>query len=176
MQCVGIRVWERLGRGLVGCLWLWSVALGAEPVVAQLTFAPAVPAPSARRQPAQVVVNLATEEKVMDLSDGIQYEFWTYNGHVPGPFIRLRQGDTFEVHLDNSKGKLTHTVDFHAVTGPGGGAGVGFFVYHCAGNPIPSHIANGLYGVILVEPPQGLAKVNREYYVMQSEFYTSGAR
>lgn len=201
MQCVGICVWERLGRGLVGglwgglvgCLWLWSVALGAEPVVAQLTFAPAVPAPITRREPARMVVNLTVEEKVMDLSDGIQYEFWTYNGHVPGPFIRLRQGDTFEVHLDNSKGKLTHTADFHAVTGPGGGAGVlmadpgktsaakfkamnaGFFVYHCAGNPIPSHIANGLYGVILVEPPQGLAKVNREYYVMQSEFYTSGA-
>src|SRR5712692_6261058 len=115
MQCVGIRVWERLGRGLVGglwggvggCLWLWFVASGAEPVVAQLTFAPAVPAPITRREPARVVVNLTIEEKVMDLSDGIQYEFWTYNSHVPGPFIRLRQGDTFEVHLDNSKGKLT---------------------------------------------------------------------
>jgi len=157
-----------------------------------LAFAPDVPPPVVRRNPATVVVNLYTEEKVMELSDGVQYEFWTYNSHVPGPFIRVREGDTLEVHLDNSKGKLTHTVDFHAVTGPGGGAGLlmadpgktsvarfkalnpGFFVYHCAAHPIPSHIANGLYGAILVEPAQGLPKADREYYVMQSEFYTSG--
>ena len=139
-----------------------------------------------------MIVNLHTEEKVGELSEGVQYEFWTYNGTVPGPFIRLRQGDTFEVRLDNTKGKLTHTVDFHAVTGPGGGANAlmvdpgktsvgvfkavnaGFFVYHCAANPIPSHISNGLYGVVLVEPTEGLPQVDREYYVMQSEFYTEG--
>jgi nitrite reductase (NO-forming) len=92
--------------------------------------------------------------------------------------------------LDNSKGKLTHTVDFHAVTGPGGGAGAlmtnpgeksvatfkalnpGLFIYHCAAPPIPAHIANGLYGLVLVEPEKGLPKVDREYYVMQSELYT----
>jgi nitrite reductase (NO-forming) len=102
----------------------------------------------------------------------------------------LRVGDVFEVRLDNSKGKLTHTVDFHAVTGPGGGAGAlmanpgekstatfkalnaGLFIYHCAAPPIPAHIANGLYGLILVEPDKGLPKVDREYYVMQSEFYS----
>lgn len=80
---------------LAGCFWLWAAPLGTEPITASLTFAPAVPGPIVRREPARVIVHLAIEEKVMDLSDGVQYEFWTYNGHVPGPFIRLRQGDSF---------------------------------------------------------------------------------
>jgi nitrite reductase (NO-forming) len=155
-----------------------------------MTFAPQVPSPISRNRPAHLVVNLATSEEERPLADGVTYEFWSYNGHTPGPFIRMRVGDTFEVRLDNSKAKLTHTVDFHAVTGPGGGAGVlmanpgeksvatfkalnpGLYVYHCAAPPIPAHIANGLYGLVLVEPEKGLPKVDREYYVMQSEFYT----
>lgn len=174
-------------------LWLGSSVASAEQMAAPMAFAPAVPKPAAGRQPAHVVVDLKIEEKVMELSEGVQYEFWTYNGHVPGPFIRVRQGDTLTVRLDNAKGKHTHTVDFHAVTGPGGGAGAlmtdpgktsvatfralnpGLFIYHCAANPVPVHIASGLYGLILVEPPEGLPKVDREYFVMQSEFYTSGA-
>ncbi len=171
---------------------LASASAWAATVEATLASAPNVPPPITRTEPAHVIVNLETEEKVGELSEGVRYEFWTYNGKVPGPFIRLRQGDTFEVRLDNSKGKLTHTVDFHAVTGPGGGANAlmvdpgkkavavfkainaGFFVYHCAAPPIPAHISNGLYGVILVEPAGGMPKVDREYYVMQSEFYTEG--
>jgi len=160
------------------------------PQAAALTFAPAVPPPIARTKPAHVVINLTVSEEERPLADGVTYEFWSYNGHTPGPFIRLRVGDTFEVRLDNSKGKLTHTVDFHAVTGPGGGAGAlmtnpseksvatfkalnaGLFIYHCAAPPIPAHIANGLYGLVFVEPEKSLPKVDREYYVMQSEFYT----
>ncbi|HEY1373161.1 MAG TPA: copper-containing nitrite reductase [Candidatus Binatia bacterium] len=157
---------------------------------ARMAFAPDVPPPITRTKAAHVVVNLSTSEEVRPLADDVTYEFWSYNGHTPGPFIRLRVGDVFEVRLDNSKGKLTHTVDFHAVTGPGGGAGAlmanpgekstatfkalnaGLFIYHCAAPPIPAHIANGLYGLILVEPDKGLPKVDREYYVMQSEFYS----
>ncbi len=177
------------GLALGVCL-MTAATSAAAPIVAELISAPGVPPPITRTEPAHVIVNLVTEEKVGELSQGVQYEFWTYNGKVPGPFIRLRQGDTFEVRLDNTKGKLTHTVDFHAVTGPGGGANAlmvdpgktavavfkavnaGFFVYHCAAPPIPAHISNGLYGVVLVEPAGGLPKVDREYYVMQSEFYT----
>lgn len=173
-------------------VFLVSTAAWAKPIVADLTDAPGVPPPITRTEPAHVIVNLHIEEKVSELSEGVKYDFWTYNGKVPGPFIRLRQGDTFEVRLDNSKGKHTHTVDFHAVTGPGGGANAlmvdpgktsvavfkainaGFFVYHCAAPPIPAHISNGLYGVVLVEPAGGMPKVDREYYVMQSEFYTEG--
>jgi len=177
--------------------WVVSVCLGIAPALGAsapvtLAFAPAVPAPVARAKAARVVVNLKIEEKIGELSKDVQYEFWTYNGRVPGPFIRVREGDTLEVHLDNTSGKVTHTVDFHAVTGPGGGARAlmvdpgrvsvatfrmlnpGLYVYHCAAEPIPTHISNGLYGLILVEPAQGLRAVDREYYVMQSEFYTSG--
>lgn len=157
---------------------------------ATMAFAPEVPPPITRTESANLLVNLSTSEEERPLADGVRYTFWSYNGHTPGPFIRLRIGDTFEVHLDNSKGQLTHTVDFHAVTGPGGGAGAlmanpgessaatfkalnpGLYIYHCAAPPIPAHIANGLYGLILVEPKEGLSKVDREYYVMQSEFYT----
>jgi len=162
-------------------------------VEATLTAAPAVPPALQRTDPRRVVVRLEASEKVGELMDGVQYEFWTFNGSVPGPFIRVRQGDTVEVHLkNNASSKNTHTIDFHAVTGSGGGAGAlttepgqesvlafkalnpGFFVYHCAASPVPVHIANGLYGAILVEPPEGLKPVDREFYVLQSEFYTEG--
>lgn len=168
-------------------------AAGPKVVQAILTSAPQVPPPVARREPARVVVRLEAIETVGDIMDGVQYEFWTFNGHVPGPFIRVRVGDTLEVHLkNNAKNKNTHTIDFHAATGTGGGAAAlttepgkesvlqfktlnpGFFVYHCAANPVPIHIANGLYGAILVEPEEGLRPVAREFYVMQSEFYTEG--
>ncbi len=157
-----------------------------------MSFAPAVPPAVARKEAKHLIVNLAVTEEERPLSEGVTYEFWSYNGHTPGPFIRLRVGDTFEVRLDNSKAKLTHTVDFHAVTGPGGGAGAlmanpgektaatfkalnpGIYVYHCAAPPIAAHIANGLYGLVLVEPEDGMPKVDREYYVLQSEFYTDG--
>lgn len=160
---------------------------------AQLTFAPQVPPPIVRNEPAVVVVELEAIEKRGKLSDGVEYEFWTFNGSVPAPFIRLRVGDTVEVHLKNNKNnKNTHTVDFHYVNGPGGGANVlmtepgkesvarfkaltpGLFVYHCAAPPLPAHIAQGLYGLVLVQPEKGLPKVDREFYVMQSEFYTEG--
>ncbi|MGE5277498.1 MAG: copper-containing nitrite reductase [Acidobacteriota bacterium] len=163
------------------------------PVEAVLGAAPQVAPPLRRNSPALVVVRLEAIEKVGELMDGVQYEFWTFNGTVPGPFIRVRVGDTVEVHFkNNEKNQNTHTIDFHAVTGTGGGAAAlttepgkesvlrfkalnpGFFIYHCAANPVPIHIANGLYGAILVEPEGGLKPVDREFYVMQSEFYTEG--
>lgn len=173
---------------LAGCNYFSGDGETASP--APMSFAPEVPPPIQRKKPAHLIVHLSVTEEERPLAEGVSYEFWSYNGRTPGPFIRLRVGDTFEVRLDNSKAKLTHTVDFHAVTGPGGGAGVlmanpgakssatfkaikpGLYVYHCAAPPIPAHIANGLYGLVLVEPEGGLPKVDREYYVMQSEFYT----
>ncbi|MBI2885144.1 MAG: nitrite reductase, copper-containing [Candidatus Omnitrophica bacterium] len=160
------------------------------PEDAVLTFAPAVPPPIARRQPAVVRVRLDAGMKRASISSDLTYTFWTFNDHVPGPFIRAREGDTLEVHLTNSDGSgMPHNVDLHAVTGPGGGATVttvtqgeervawfkllhpGLFVYHCAAPPVMDHIANGMYGLILVEPKAGLPPVDREFYVLQSEFY-----
>lgn len=157
---------------------------------AQLTYAPEVPPPITRKQPAVVEVYLDSSIKDAELAPGLTYKYWTFNGHVPGPFIRVRVGDMLEVHSSNTdKTGMSHNVDFHAVTGPGGGAPVttvapggtniacfkmlspGLFIYHCAAPPVMWHIANGMYGMILVEPEEGLAKVDHEFYVLQSEFY-----
>ncbi|WP_455371630.1 copper-containing nitrite reductase [Petrachloros mirabilis] len=170
------------------------MAVRAEKIPAQMTTLPQVPPPISRSQPAQVVINLEAKEFVGRLADGIQYKFWSFNGTVPGPMIRVRVGDTIELHLSNPHtNQFPHNVDFHAVNGPGGGAGAtlaapggnsvfsfkalapGLYIYHCAAPvpSIPAHIANGMYGMILVEPPTGLPKVDREYAVVQSEFYTT---
>ncbi len=160
---------------------------------AVLTDAPIVPPPITRDHPTKVVVHLEVREVVGRLADGVEYTFWTFGGHVPGKFIRVRQGDLIEFHLDNHPdNKMPHNIDLHAVNGPGGGAAASFtapghssvfsfralnaglFVYHCATAPVGMHIGNGMYGMILVEPPEGLPKVDREYYVMQGEFYTMG--
>lgn len=157
---------------------------------ATLTTAPNVPAPITRTHATKVLVELETMEKTMRLADGVDYTFWTFGGSVPGNFIRVREGDLVEFTLKNHKHSTApHNIDLHAVTGPGGGAAAtltlpggdskfsfralnpGLYVYHCAVSPVPMHIANGMYGLILVEPENGLPKVDRELYIMQSEFY-----
>ncbi len=178
---------------------VWLLCQGAAPIFAKetllrekahLTFAPEVPPPMTRRKPAVVEVHLESGVKVMPLGPNVQYKFWTFNGHIPGPFIRTRVGDTLELHVTNSDDSgMPHNVDLHAVTGPGGGAPIttivqgeekaayfkllhpGLFIYHCAAPPVMDHIANGMYGLILVEPEKGLPKVDREFYVLQSECY-----
>jgi nitrite reductase (NO-forming) len=169
-----------------------DVLKGQEEAV--LTDAPHVPPPITRRHATRVVVKLEVQEVVKRLADGVDYTFWTFGGSVPGKFIRIREGDQVEFHLNNHpSSKMPHNIDLHAVTGPGGGAAASFtapghssvfsfkalnrglYVYHCATAPVGMHIANGMYGLILVEPRDGLPPVDREYYVMQSEFYTAGA-
>lgn len=161
--------------------------------VAQLTSAPNVPPPIDRDHATKVIVNLETSEVVKKMADGVDYTFWTFGGDVPGKFIRVRVGDLIEFNLSNHPdSKMPHNIDLHAVTGAGGGAASSFtapghtstfsfkalnpglYVYHCATAPVGMHIANGMYGLILVEPEGGLPKVDKEYYVMQSEFYTKG--
>jgi nitrite reductase (NO-forming) len=161
--------------------------------VAVLTEAPNVPPAITRAHATKVIVNLDVIEKTMRLADGVDYTMWTFGGSMPGRFIRVREGDQVELHLKNDKhSSMPHNIDLHAVTGPGGGAkssltvpggesvftfaalNPGLYVYHCATAPVPMHIANGMYGMILVEPKAGLPKVDREFYVMQSEFYTHG--
>ncbi len=160
---------------------------------AVLTQAPHVPPPLTRKVAARVVINLEVIEVTKRLADGVEYVFWTFGGDVPGSFIRIREGDLVEFHLNNHQdNKMPHNIDLHAVTGPGGGAASSFtapghssqfsfkamnpglYVYHCATAPVGMHVGNGMYGLILVEPKDGLPKVDREYYVMQGDFYTSG--
>lgn len=161
--------------------------------VATLTHAPDVPPPITRKHATKVVINLETKEVVQQLADGVEYTFWTFGGTVPGPMIRIREGDFVEFNLNNHPdSKMPHNIDLHAVTGQGGGAAASFtapghtskfnfkalnpglYVYHCAVAPVGMHVANGMYGLILVEPAEGLPKVDKEFYVVQSEFYTEG--
>lgn len=160
---------------------------------AVLTHAPNVPPPITRKSPARVKIDLETKETTLRLADGVDYTFWTFGGAVPGPFIRIREGDYVDFTLSNHpSSKMPHNIDLHAVTGQGGGAegsftspghsstfsfralNPGLYIYHCATAPVGMHIANGMYGLILVEPEEGLPKVDREFYVLQSEFYTKG--
>ncbi len=162
--------------------------------IAVLTFAPDVPPPINRNHPTKMIVNLEVIEKEMEMMDGVKYNFWTFGGQVPGKFIRVREGDLVEFHLKNDpSSKLPHNIDLHAVTGPGGGAvstftapghetqfsftalNPGLFIYHCATAPVGMHIANGMYGLIFVEPRDGLPKVDKEFYVCQGDFYTKGS-
>jgi nitrite reductase (NO-forming) len=160
---------------------------------AELTVPPLVPKPVGKRDATKLIVNMEIVEKEGEMADGVKYLYWTFGGSVPGSFIRTRVGDEVEFHLKNHpNNKLPHNIDLHAVTGPGGGAkssfvapghevvfsfkviNQGLYVYHCATAPVAMHIANGMYGLILVEPEGGLPPVDKEYYVMQGDFYTKG--
>ena len=158
---------------------------------AVLTTAPAVVPPITRNHAAKVIVELEVVEKIGKMADGVDYMYWTYGGTVPGKFIRVREGDTVEFYLLNHPAnKLPHNIDLHAVTGPGGGAAStftapghkskftfkainpGLYIYHCATAPVGMHIANGMYGLIYVQPEKALPKVDHEFYLVQGDFYT----
>src|ERR1041385_8827770 len=156
-----------------------------------------VPRPIGDRAATVLHVTLTAEEVVgqLDPSVASSYRYWTFDGKVPGPMIRARVGDTIEVTLRNdSSSHMVHSVDLHAAIGAGGGAEFsqavpgqsktftfqattpGLFVYHCGTPMIAEHIANGMYGLILVEPQGGLPHVDHEFYVMQGEIYTTAPK
>ena len=185
-----------MGQSGPGAVPVVAPAVSAKPVTVAEISRPAsdVPPPITRTTPTTVVVNLETKEVTAKLDEGQTYSYWTFDGTVPGPMLRVRVGDTVELHLKNAPNDvMQHSIDLHAVNGPGGGAtatvvspgkeakftfkalNAGLYVYHCATGPVPMHIINGMFGMILVEPAGGLPKVDHEYYVMQSELYTNAA-
>ncbi|MDN3724165.1 copper-containing nitrite reductase [Aequorivita sp. SDUM287046] len=162
-------------------------------MMAELTAPPFVPTPVGKRMAKKLIVDLEIQEREGEMTNGVKYIYWTFGGTVPGSFIRTRVGDEVEFHLKNHPdNKLPHNIDLHSVNGPGGGAEASFvapghekvfsfkvlnpglYVYHCATAPVGMHIANGMYGLILVEPEGGLPPVDKEYYIMQGDFYTEG--
>lgn len=153
-----------------------------------------LPDPIGKRGPITHDLTLTTTELEARLADGTSYKFWTFNSKVPGPMLRTRVGDTVNLTLENAKDStMIHSIDLHAVNGPGGGATVtqiqpgkgatftfkalnpGLYVYHCATPMVAYHVTNGMYGLILVEPEGGLPEVDKEFYVMQGEIYTHEA-
>lgn len=152
-----------------------------------------LPPPITRIATTTVRVDITAREVISEVAPGVYQNFWAFDGKVPGPFIRVMQGDAVVVNFTNDKTSLNHhTIDFHAVIGPGGGASIliadpgetktltftalhpGLYVYHCAEPDAAVHMAHGQYGLILVEPKGGLPKVDKEFYVMQGEFYATG--
>lgn len=162
--------------------------------VADIARDPAdIPPPIERTSPTTMQVDITAKEVISQIAPGVYFNYWTFDGKVPGPFVRVLEGDTVVVTFHNDPTSLhNHTIDFHAVIGPGGGASVlvaapgetktlifkalhpGLFVYHCATPNVANHMAHGQYGLILVEPQGGLPKVDKEFYVMQGELYTTG--
>ena len=153
----------------------------------------AVPAPITRTTPETVEISLTAKEVISEVAPNVFFNFWTYNSQVPGPMLRVREGDTVILSLTNDKTSLhPHNIDLHAVNGPGGGAVLtnvnpgetktfkwkavqpGLYEYHCATANVSTHNSHGQYGLILVEPKEGLPKVDKEFYVMQGELYTMG--
>ncbi len=140
-----------------------------------------------------VRIHLDVKEVIAEIAPGISYNYWTYNGQTPGPMLRIREGDTVELTLTNDPTSLHHhNIDLHAVTGQGGGASLtevlpgetktfrwkalnpGLYIYHCAMPNVSTHNSHGQYGLILVDPKEGLPKVDKEFYIVQGELYTVG--
>src|SRR6185503_11220761 len=162
--------------------------------VAVMTSAPHVPPPITRHYPTRVLLDVVVKEHTRQLADGVTYTYWTFGDDAPGKFIRVREGDVIQTRLSNHPDNtVAHNIDFHAATGPGGGGEASFvapghsatftwramrpglYLYHCVAAPAGMHLANGMYGLILVEPREGMPKVDREFYIVQGEFYTDGA-
>jgi len=152
-----------------------------------------IPAPITRSEPATVEVEMETRELVAEVEPGVTFTYMTFDGQVPGPMVRARVGDTIDLTIRNHEDNaMTHNVDFHACRGPGGGAEdtnvapgeearlqfqvtyPGAFIYHCAVPNVDYHISAGMFGIILVEPEEGLPTVDHEFYLGQHELYTNG--
>jgi nitrite reductase (NO-forming) len=135
---------------------------------------------------ATVELKLVTEEKLISISPTVAYHAWTFNGTVPGPILRVRQGQTVRFTLINSS-NMPHSIDFHAAqtpwnvnyqpVAPGKSFSFtwkanypGIFMYHCGTPPAMVHMANGMYGAIIVDPAAGWDAA-QEYVLVQSEFY-----
>lgn len=150
-----------------------------------------IPDPISRNHSETVEVELVAEEVTAEIEDGVTFNYLTFNGQVPGPMVRVRQGDTINLTFKNaSENDMPHNVDFHACHGTGGGAEAttippgetadlqfkatypGAFIYHCAVPTMDMHISAGMFGLILVEPKDGLPEVDHEFYIGQHEIYT----
>ncbi|MDS0475235.1 copper-containing nitrite reductase [Natrinema sp. 1APR25-10V2] len=154
-----------------------------------------IPAPVDWSEPRTHDVTLQTQKVTAEIEPGVTFDYMTFGGQVPGPMIRVRQGDTVNLTFDvpEEMNAAMHNVDFHAVYGPGGGADAttiapdadptqiqfsaeypGVFIYHCAVPAMDYHISSGMFGSILVEPEDGLPEVDHEFYLGQHEIYTTG--
>ncbi len=134
-------------------------------------------------------VEMVVEEKQATVAEGFVQQIWTFNGTMPGPVIRTQVGDTVRVHLINpAEATVSHSVDFHASQvawtdemrslAPGEELiyeftteYAGVWMYHCGSDPVLHHIANGMFGMVIVEPKGGLPPMENEFFIVQQEWY-----
>ncbi|MCK8488458.1 multicopper oxidase domain-containing protein [Paenibacillus sp. MBLB2552] len=199
MKSGNILKWLLLGlSGLVMIAAAWFAFPSEEPTVREA--APHVEAPHINHPPVEPVVHregntvhieMTAQRTDIEISEGVTYNAWTFNGTAPGPVLRVKQGDQLEFTLNNLDPDMPHSMDFHAVhaapsqkfvevmpdeqgtfTYPADTPGV--FMYHCGASPVLLHVANGMYGMIIVEPKDGYptdAEIDQEYTIVQSEWY-----
>lgn len=153
-----------------------------------------IPDPINRSSPKTHNIELESKEVIAEIEEGVRFRYMTFGGKVPGPMIRVRQGDTVNLTLTAaSENAMLHNIDLHAVYGTGGGSAAtyvtpgqaktisfkamypGAFIYHCAVPRMDYHISSGMYGMIMVEPKDGLPEVDHEFYFGQNEVYTQEA-
>jgi nitrite reductase (NO-forming) len=138
-----------------------------------------------------VRVNMTLKDMVVEIAPGVKYNTWAFDGHgAPGPILHVRQGQTVEMTLTNG-GSIPHSIDFHAAriapnlafkdVAPGKSFTFrftandpGVFMYHCGTKPVLAHIANGMYGALVVDPATPLPEVDRSYVLVASEWYLNG--
>ncbi|WP_430734270.1 multicopper oxidase domain-containing protein [Fodinisporobacter ferrooxydans] len=138
-----------------------------------------------------VQIEMTAQETDVEIAPGVKYHSWNFNGTVPGPVIKVKQGDTIHFKLKNMDPKIPHSMDFHAVTAAPNkdfanvapnkegeftytAENPGVFMYHCGTAPVLMHIANGMYGTILVQPKDGYPtdkRINKEFVITESEVY-----
>jgi nitrite reductase (NO-forming) len=138
-----------------------------------------------------VKVHMTMKDMVVEVAPGVKYNTWAFDGHgAPGPVVRVRQGQMVEMTLTNG-GSIPHSIDFHAAriapnvafrdVAPGESftfkfraSDPGVFMYHCGTKPVLAHIANGMYGAIVVDPVKPLPHADHEYVLVASEWYLNG--
>ena len=130
------------------------------------------------------------KDETFEIAPGVRFQGWTFDGTAPGPVIHVRQGDMVDVTLVNG-GAIPHSIDFHAAltapnvsfaSVPAGGSlhfrfraeTPGAFMYHCGTPPVLAHIANGMYGAIIVDPKEGLPPVAKSVVLVSGEWYLQG--
>jgi len=166
-----------------------AITTETTPVIQKINQPPVEPI--VERKENAVSIEMTAQITDIEISRGVFYNAWTFNGTVPGPVLRVNEGDTLNFTLKNLDPSIPHSMDFHAVhtapskkfidvmpnkqgtfTYPANTPGV--FMYHCGTKPVLSHIANGMYGIIIVEPANGYPTdhdIDREYTLVQSEWY-----
>jgi len=159
-----------------------AAAIGLPLIALLVLFVPATPALAAGKKS----FTLTMKDKRIEIGLGLTYDAWTYDGQVPGPVLRVREGDDVTIKLVNPT-TMAHGIDMHAAevapkahfAAPNGQRNLsytfrarvpGAFLYQCSAIPTLSHVANGMYGMMIVDPAQGWPKAH-EVMIVQGEFY-----